>query len=287
MARGTRLFLLVVVLLAGGGALLRFVGSSARPARTGTVGSGGAADAGERRAELVPAAGLEGDAVERDELEAPPGARAEADSTQAVRPPAGSPLAWLRAVLPERYGALDDAALLALEELDLRGAELTDADLYRLAAFPDLARLSLRGTAITDAGLAALTGLPLTQLDLRGTAVTGNGFALLPVTRLEALHLTDTQVTERDLARLPSLPALTTLKLNFLALSDFTVETLAAQPALRHVELDGTGLTDDGLRRLLALLPGIARVEARNTRVSPEFAHELASARPELQLVLE
>jgi len=80
---------------------------------------------------------------------------------------------------------------------------------------------------------------------------------------------------------------LATLKLNFLALSDFTVEPLAAQPALRHLELDGTALTDAGLRRLLELLPALNRIEARNTRVSPELARELASARPELQLVLE
>lgn len=275
------------MLIAGAGALLWFVRPPTRAARTANTAGGDEAPTKRDAARLVPAPVVEGDEVERDEVEAPPGARAEAEATQEARPPAGSPLAWLRAVLPERYGALDDAALLALEELDLRGAELTDADLYRLAAFPNLARLSLRGTAITDAGLAALTGLPLTQLDLRGTAVTGNGFALLPVTRLEALHLTDTQVTERDLARLPSLPALATLKLNFLALSDFTVETLSAQPALRHVELDGTGLTDTGLRRLLELLPALTRIEARNTQVTSELRGELRRTHPTLELVLE
>jgi hypothetical protein len=194
---------------------------------------------------------------------------------------------WLRRILPERFGELSDQELLALENLDLHGAEVGDEDLWRLALFPALKDLGLRGTKITDAGLAALTRLPLRALDLRGTQVSGNGFALLPVAELEALHLTDTHVTEADLARLPSMPALKTLKLNFLALSDLSVETLAAQPNLSHLELDQTGLTDEGLRRLLAYLPALMRIEARNTNVSSELRDELQRTRPELQLVLE
>jgi len=234
-------------------------------------------------AELVPAREAEEDA-RTDEP-------ARAEGVSSASPPDATrgeaTLDWLRRVLPERYGALGDAELLALEELDLRGAALTDADLWRLTAFPNLTRLGLRGTAITDAGLAALTRLPLTWLDLRGTGVSGDAFALLPAARLEALHLTDTKVTEADLARLPSLPSLVTLKLNFLALSDLAIEDLAAQPNLRHVELDGTQLTDEGLRRLLQLLPQLTRVEARDTRVSAEFVAELLHSHPGLEIVRE
>lgn len=273
--------LLVTIALAGGVAVLAWlVRGPERGARVREAAAGATQEEAQRPDELVPAG-----APERDEVAQPV---SPAESSPPAAPPARETnLAWLRRLLPERYGTLDDAALFALEELDLRGAAITDEDLQRLALFPNLARVSLRGTAISDAGLAALTGLPLASLDLRGTAVSGNGFALLPTTRLEALHLTDTKVTEADLARLPSLPLLKTLKLNFLALSDLSIETLAAQPNLRHVELDGTQLSDDGLRRLLDLLPAVTRVEARNTHVSSALAAELATTRPGLEIVLD
>lgn len=281
MQRNQKLLLLALS-LAGAFAAVAWL---ARGPERGSRAREGASNPGPEEAtgtaELVPA-GM----PERDEATAPqaPAEEKKPDPAPTARE---TNLAWLRRVLPERYGTLDDAALFALEELDLRGAAITDEDLQRLALFPNLARLSLRGTAISDAGLAALTGLPLASLDLRGTAVSGNGFALLPTTRLEALHLTDTKVTEADLARLPSLPLLKTLKLNFLALSDLSIETLAAQPNLRHVELDGTQLSDEGLRRLLELLPAVTRVEARNTHVSSALAAELATTRPGLEIVLD
>jgi hypothetical protein len=278
---GTRRLVIVMLAISAGVVALAWLargpGRGERVRATAAASLPEAAPAGQ----LVQAA-----MPQRDEVALSSAPAAEPSSTPAL---VGreTHVAWLRRLLPERYGTLDDAALLALEELDLRGAELTDADLLHLAMFPNLARLSLRGTAVSDAGMAALTRLPLTWLDLRGTAVSGDAFPLLPVTRLEALHLTDTKVSEADLARLPSLPLLKTLKLNFLALSDLSIETLAAQPNLRHVELDGTQLSDDGLRRLLELLPSVTRVEARNTHVSGLLAAELATMRPGLEIVLD
>ena len=46
----------------------------------------------------------------------------------------------------------------------------------------------------------------------------------------------------------------------------------------------GEVLDVDGL---LALLPAVTRVEARNTHVSGEFAAELATTRPGLEIVLD
>ena len=243
----------------------------------------------EAAVELAPA---EGPAVERDGG-APGGTSTglESGTTQPEAPASAgrgeATTDWLRRILPERFGALSDAELLALENVDLHGATVGDADLWRLALLPNLKDLGLRGTQVTDAGIAALTRLPLRALDLRATQVSGNCFALLPAGELEALHLTDTRVSEADLARLPTLPALKTLKLNFLELSDLALERLAPQPHLTHLELDQTGLTDDGLRRMLAQFPALQRIEARNTRISNELRAELEAARPALQLVLE
>ena len=80
----------------------------------------------------------------------------------------------------------------------------------------------------------------------------------------------------RPLRHLPLLPALKTLKLNHMdAITDHGVEWLRGQPALRHVELDNTGVTDEGLAQLLHLLPDIERLEVRDTAVTMETAREL------------
>jgi hypothetical protein len=192
---------------------------------------------------------------------------------------------WLRRVMPERFGELTLAQAAALEELDLRGVALTDADLARLAAFPNLKVLGLRGTAITDAGLAHLGRIPLTSLDLRGTAVTGSSMHALPTGTLTALHLTDTKVTAAELARMPVMPQLATLKLNRLQLADDAIEALNVYPALRHLELDGTRLTDDGLERLLELQPGLVRIEARETALSAAAIEAARRDHPALVIV--
>lgn len=192
---------------------------------------------------------------------------------------------WLRKALPERFGELTVAQAAALEELDLRGVTLTDADLQRLSAFPNLKLLGLRGTAVTDQGLAYLHGLPLQSLDLRGTAVTGSGMYALPTSTLTALHLTDTKVTTAELARMPVMPQLATLKLNRLTLTDDAIEALSIHPALKHVEMDGTALTEGGLKRLFELHPNLARLEIRGTGLSAAAIDEARRAHPGCAIV--
>lgn len=196
-------------------------------------------------------------------------------------------LEWLKRVQPERFGALTVEQALTLEVLELRGVSLTDEDLPRLAAFPNLRSLGLRGTAITDEGLAALRALPLASLDLRGTKITGSGIASLPTNTLTALHLTDTQVTEATLARMPNLPALATLKLNRLRVGDAAIESLSIYGGLKHLEMDGTGLTDAGLMRLLELHPGLTRIEARQTSLSPQAIAAARTTHPGCEIVTQ
>ena len=204
--------------------------------------------------------------------------------------PEGIPaaVAWLQRVLPDRYGTLTTQELAGLEELDLRAAPLTDADLALLAPLTNLRILGLRGTPVTDAGLAHLSGLALTSLDLRGTAVTSFGMARLPSTTLEALHLTDSKVLGTELYRLPRMPNLAVLKLNRLEqLDDASIESLGSFPNLRHVELDGTHVSDQGLRRLLELNPDLKRIELRGVPVSEEALSELRTQHPGCELVQE
>ena len=195
-------------------------------------------------------------------------------------------LRWLARSSPERFGELTLEQAQAMTALDLRGLDVTDADLVLLEALPNLESLGLRSTEITDAGLASLRRLGrLTSLDLRSTLVSGAGLSELP-RQLEALHLTSTQVQGADLYRLPPMPDLQQLKLNFLELDDAALDVLAGYPGLRHVELDETAISDDGLRRLLSYNPEITRVEIRNTKqISAATVDELARLYPECEFV--
>lgn len=195
---------------------------------------------------------------------------------------------FLRTALPKQFGQLTAEEAEKITSLDLRGASLTDADLAKLSALPNLASLSLHGTAITDAGMGYLRNIPkLTSIDLRATKVTGAGVSLLPTERIEALHLTDTQVKGEDLRSLPPMPKLQVLKLNRLSVNDDALASLPSLPSLSHVELDGTKISDQGLRRLLEINPGLKRVELRETPVSEQAIEELTRLHPEVEFVRE
>jgi hypothetical protein len=192
----------------------------------------------------------------------------------------------LQKTLPKQFGKLTPEEAEAITTLDLRGASITDADLALLSALPNLATLSLHGTAITDAGLAYLRDVKkLTSIDLRATTVTGSGIALLPTERIESLHLTDTQVKGDELRWLPPMPKLQVLKLNRLDMDDTALVVCAGMPALQHVELDGTKISDDGLRRLLRDNRGLRRVELRETPVTKATIEELSALYPGVELV--
>lgn len=189
--------------------------------------------------------------------------------------------AWLRSKLPDRYGDLSDEELLALTDLDLRSADLTDADLARLRELPNLQHLSLYGNPITDAGLVQLASLTkLETVILRGTQVTGVGLQHLPTQNLTALHLCSSAITAEDLAHTPVMPKLEKLKLNFMGFEDGVIEQLHVYPALKHIELDQAKISDQGLARLLELNPGLERVEIRNTPVSAEAIAALQEIYP-------
>jgi len=195
---------------------------------------------------------------------------------------------WLRRVLPDKYGKLTAEEAEMITDLDLRGAKITDEDLRNIAALTHLRNLSLRGAQITDAGVAYLEGLVgLETLELRGTAVTGTALPYLPGRDLTALHLTDTKVTGADLYRLPPMPKLEKLKLNFLDVGDDAIDIIGSYPTVRHLEMDRTKITDDGLRRLLELNPQLQRIELRGTQISGETLQALRSTYPGCTFVFE
>lgn len=190
--------------------------------------------------------------------------------------------AFLRAKHPGRFAEQSDEELLAIVDLDLRGAEVSDADLAMLRHLPNLKHLSLYGNPVTDAGLVHLAGLTkLETVTLRGTEVTGAGLQHLPTDNLTALHLCNSKITAEDLAHTPVMPRLEKLKLNFMGFEDGVIEQLHVYPSLRHIELDQAKITDAGLARLLELNPGLLRVEIRDTPVSAEAIAQLQQLYPD------
>lgn len=102
-----------------------------------------------------------------------------------------------------------------LQELDLAGLQLTDADLAVLADLKNLRVLHLEKTPLTDAGLVHLKGLKqLTYLNIYSTQVTDAGVpALQGLTNLKSLYVFETKVTDAGIADLQkSLPKVLIVK---------------------------------------------------------------------------
>ena len=114
---------------------------------------------------------------------------------------------------PKIFAALKDVA--NLQELDLAGVQLADADLAQIAGLKNLRVLHLEKTPVTDAGLAHLNGLAnLTYLNLYATAVTDAGLPHLKgLTNLKSLFVFETKVTDTGIAALKeALPKLNIVK---------------------------------------------------------------------------
>ncbi|CAN5304480.1 hypothetical protein BH10PLA2_BH10PLA2_06390 [soil metagenome] len=88
--------------------------------------------------------------------------------------------------------------------LNLRGKEVTDAQLAPLAGIPSLTRLHLERTKITDKGMPALKGLVnLEYLNLYGTEIGDAGLVNLEgMKKLKHLYLWQTKVTDAGVAKL-------------------------------------------------------------------------------------
>jgi hypothetical protein len=91
-----------------------------------------------------------------------------------------------------------------LQELDLAGYPLTDADLAQIEGLTNLRVLHLEKTPTTDAMLAHLKGLKnLTYLNVYGSQVTDAGLPQLKdLTNLKSLYVFETKVTDAGIAAL-------------------------------------------------------------------------------------
>jgi hypothetical protein len=129
---------------------------------------------------------------------------------------------------PKVFALLKDVA--NLQELDLAGAQVTDADVAQLAGLTNLRVLHLEKTPTTDAMVVHLKGLKnLSYLNLYGTQITDAGLPQLKeLTNLKSLFVFETKVTDAGIAALnAALPNLRIVK----GWSAEDVAKLAAKPA--------------------------------------------------------
>lgn len=180
--------------------------------------------------------------------------------------------------------------LSKLKELKLYGASnVTDDALAQIADLKDLEILELRSTTTTSGGMKHLAGLSkLKVLDLSETANIGNDgiAALAPLTNLEELNLWYTFVDDQGLAPLASMTKMKRLNLDKCQVTDAGLVNLKGLSNLEFlhigstrvtdtglVELEGlknlkhlvitfcNDITDDGVTKLQAALPGLEKIE--------------------------
>ncbi|MCU0873818.1 MAG: SUMF1/EgtB/PvdO family nonheme iron enzyme, partial [Pirellulaceae bacterium] len=143
-------------------------------------------------------------------------------------------------------------------------------DFERLADLRDLQRLSLAGTPFRDSDLVHLRNLHhLSDLNLARTRVSLGG--LSPIRELASLRTLNLAATKGgESAQIPS--SVTELDLSRTAIADDDVDVLAKLKALNQLTLSHPRVTQSGLQRLKAALPGCRIVQEP---ASPDSALQL------------
>lgn len=179
------------------------------------------------------------------------------------------------------------SGIASLEYIDVGNALVTDVGLERLVNLPNLKGLSFGGNEMGDAGLQALRQMAgLIYLDLSGQQGTDSNIwsvnmtdvgleAVLTLKDLRELRLgcasigvgtegtrfatvTNMNVTARWIEKMKALGKLERLHMQSCArVADDAIPALAALPALRELDLTGTGVTEKGLAQLKAARPAL------------------------------
>ncbi|XP_049341397.1 uncharacterized protein si:ch73-173p19.1 [Astyanax mexicanus] len=180
--------------------------------------------------------------------------------------------------LPGRH-SLTDAGLLylsrqiLLSEVDLTDyTQITDQGITQLGSMTRLKKLSLSNTQLSDAGLIALVTLKeLVELCLDRTAVSSRSVAALitQLPYLQVIGLACTRVGDTVVRYgLSQCPQLLKLNLSRTRITDRGLRFLYRM-RLNQVNLDGTGVTLEGVANLISACPHLTSVRASNIRSIP------------------
>lgn len=179
------------------------------------------------------------------------------------------------------------SALPQLNYLDLSGAALRpdrgnwfDSSDYRHEyplELPRLKRLDAPGTVLQGADLAGCTGL--VELDLSRTVVDQNSAITLgSLTSLRVLTLRGSTLDDAGLEHLATLKSLTTLDISETRVSDAGLRHLHALTSLQTLWISNTAVTDAGFVELEGC-PKLTTIRSTGTKVTPRGVALLQRAR--------
>jgi Leucine-rich repeat (LRR) protein len=148
-------------------------------------------------------------------------------------------------------GAAHLAQFRKLRVLDLEGTRITDEAIPAIGRLHDLVFLNLDGTDVAGTRLSELKGCKqLLSLWLAGTKLDDRaGEPISNLHSLKILSLNRTNFSDLGLSWLQNL-RLDTLCLDQTSVTDEGLELLEKMPLATQLSLAGTGITDEGLRRL-------------------------------------
>jgi uncharacterized membrane protein len=177
--------------------------------------------------------------------------------------------AWLAGVkkLPNLLAAAQNLAAASSEEShELDPAKLAQA---RAPVERALAPLRLRYPGVVDYESRASADLRV-NASLLGTTFGDSDLAAFATLRdwIVEMDLSDTDITDTSAPLLASMTRLRVLRLNGTRIGDPTASALAPLTLLESISLFRTAISDTGARTL-EKLPGLRRIYAEETRISP------------------
>jgi serine/threonine protein kinase len=187
------------------------------------------------------------------------------------------------------YGDLNDGPLYYLvsfvgtKSLDVRGnPELSHNMFMRLAKHPALSELLIDGSGANDDVVSILPTIPhLRFVSLGNTKVTPASFKYFDkIPKLESLYLADLNLTDADIAKLPPMPKLRKLKLDYNPkLTAKTIELCAKKfPNLSYLTFRDTNIGDEAIPDLISLRK-LQETRSARTKLTEQGIAKLESAR--------
>ncbi len=164
---------------------------------------------------------------------------------------------------------------MPLEELEISNTTFDDQSAAALAKMPTLRSLRLAYTDVTADGLKALSALPLRKLDILSNDIGDEAMVHIgKMTTLEELYLSYCRHTNKGLADLSGLTNLQVFESVRTRLDDKAVPYLNGFAKLRRLNLDYTGLSDEGLAALL--LPELEELRLDTANLTDAAVETLA-----------
>jgi internalin A len=172
--------------------------------------------------------------------------------------------------------------------VNLRGTWVSDTDMKRLAAFPDITSLDLSLTHITDQGMQEIKSLQKVEdLNLYFTEyVTDEGIAAIKEWKhLKRLNLHGTKVGDTGLEHIAGITTLESLDVGSTLMTDVGLERLANLQNLRQLTMGGNELGDAGLQALRQM-PGLTYLDLSGRQGTDKNVWTIAMSDTGLEAVL-